>query len=67
LAQLLGIAGVVQESSNAAYKEVIMQLIIDGYGSYIHRKENLFEVETKYQEVLLIFINHIAKIRSAAF
>ena len=47
LAQLLGIAGVVQESSNAAYKEVIMQLIIDGYGSYIHRKENLFEVETK--------------------
>jgi CRISPR-associated protein Cas1 len=24
-----------------------MQLIVDGYGSYIHRKENLFEVETK--------------------
>ena len=24
-----------------------MQLIIDGYGSYIHRKENLFEVEKK--------------------
>lgn len=24
-----------------------MQLIVDGYGSYIHRKENLFEIETK--------------------
>lgn len=24
-----------------------MQLIVDGYRSYIHRKENLFEVETK--------------------
>ncbi len=24
-----------------------MQLIVDGYGSYIHRKENLFVVETK--------------------
>lgn len=23
-----------------------MQLIVDGYGSYIHRKQNLFEVET---------------------
>ncbi|MEM0135479.1 MAG: CRISPR-associated endonuclease Cas1 [Thermoplasmatales archaeon] len=26
-----------------------MQLIVDGYGSYIHRKENLFEVETKIE------------------
>lgn len=26
-----------------------MQLIVDGYGSYIHRKENLFEVETKLE------------------